>query len=132
MKKLSRFEFEPNSSLRTIEKYTFTNTNIASILIPAHVTQISNGAFISGKIAGVAFEPNSELQIIEDSAFMCQNLTSIVIPANVTQIHEGAFRYCRKIQIIEFENPVDNSIGYKFSDCAIFMLPAKTIIKSKV
>lgn len=48
-RELSRVEFEPNSKLRTIQKDAFTESKLASILIPASVAELEKECFLRAK-----------------------------------------------------------------------------------
>ncbi len=62
------------------------------LIIPADVTEIGSGEYISSGIESVTFMPGSKLERIKYSAFEnCTALTDITIPAGVKEIGERAF-----------------------------------------
>ncbi|KAK8837895.1 hypothetical protein M9Y10_035836 [Tritrichomonas musculus] len=96
--------FESNSELLTIGENAFSRSNLASIVIQSHVTQICECAFeYCEQLSLIEFEPNSELQTIEDYAFSDSKLSSIVISSHVTQICRSVFSDCEQLSRVEFE-----------------------------
>ncbi len=76
------------------------------VIIPAthngaKVTQISSGAFISGKFTGVVIPEG--VKVIEGRAFYgCLKLESVILPSTLTSIGERAFFYCKELKAINF------------------------------
>ena len=91
--KLTSVTFEPNSQLTKIEYGLFQGTGLSSIVIPASIVTIVEGAFsLTPKLTSVTFEPNSQLTSIGEQAFEgASSLTSITIPSGVTTIGQDAF-----------------------------------------
>ena len=91
--KLTSVTFEPNSQLTKIEYGLFQGTGLSSIVIPASIVTIVEGAFsLTPKLTSVTFEPNSQLTTIGTQAFqLASSLTSITIPSGVTTIGSDAF-----------------------------------------
>ncbi|KAK8892760.1 hypothetical protein M9Y10_030001 [Tritrichomonas musculus] len=76
--------FDSNSELKTIEKYAFGCTEIASITIPRHVRSIGKSAFYySSELEEVIFSENSELEIIESYAFQGTDIRFLSIPSSI-------------------------------------------------
>ncbi|XMB72031.1 leucine-rich repeat protein [Mycoplasmatota bacterium WC30] len=74
----------------------FSNSSIESIVIPANVTRIGNGAFFfSRDLISVTFREGSQLEVIEDNGFYFTHIRSIVLPDTVTSIGVRAFADCR-------------------------------------
>ena len=108
--------FEPNSELRIIEKNAFSSSNMLSIMIPSHVTQIGEGAFsFCTYLYQFEFEPNSELRTIEKDAFYCSYIESIKIPASVVELKDGWCRETKKLIHVDVDagNKRYSSIGGK-------------------
>lgn len=82
--KLSRFEFEPNSELRTIGEGTFFYSALASIQIPSHVTQICERAFCKcDKLQIVEIDENSLEESIGVDTFRSSEI--IMLPVHEKQ-----------------------------------------------
>jgi hypothetical protein len=91
---LETVTFAEGSVLETIGNYAFRDCDeLTSIVIPASVETIGEGAFFSCDVLEtVTFAEGSLLETIGDSAFLqCTSLTSIEIPALVTIIGTNAF-----------------------------------------
>ena len=117
------------STIKYIGERAFEYSELTSILIPAHVTQIRENAFASCRqLSRVEFEPNSELQTIEKKAFAASDITEILIPAHVTQIRENAFSDCEQLSRVEFEpnSELQTIEDYTFSDSGLtdILIPA--------
>lgn len=80
-------------NMTIIDQYTFTNSGLESITIPASVTSIAPGAFENNKnLKEVTFASGSQLGYIHDYAFSnCTALTTITLPKNVVQIDRTSF-----------------------------------------
>ena len=76
------------SGVKVIPRYTFSGTNITSIVIPEGVECIEYGAF-----AG------------------CENLSSVVLPSTLKVIESNAFEYCTSLKNIDFPEGLE-CIGY--------------------
>ncbi|KAK8838436.1 hypothetical protein M9Y10_033062 [Tritrichomonas musculus] len=91
------------SFIKRIAPHAFSHSNIQSISIPPHITQICEEAFYYCEgLQEVEFQANSELQIIGKESFSYSIIESIFIPPSVIQICEGAFSNCDNIQKVEF------------------------------
>lgn len=119
---LKNVYFEPNSSLRSINKYAFYKCGIQTIQIPASTQLIYSGAFTSCiNLESVIFEDGSQLTDLgigidnlkyyaktlsnEGGVFaLCTNLKSVTIPSSVTTIHARAFYGCTSLSNVEFAN----------------------------
>lgn len=78
------------STLTRIGANNFHGAAVASITIPANVTEIGEGAFKSADYI-INFEPVSKLTTIGDSAFASTRFESIDLPDSVTTIGVNAF-----------------------------------------
>ncbi|KAK8838602.1 hypothetical protein M9Y10_033234 [Tritrichomonas musculus] len=90
--KLRNLEFPSNSELQIICKEAFASSvEIHSLIIPAHVKHICEGAFSFSCLKSIEFLSNSELQTIDKKAFQITSIKEITIPDSVTTIGEEAF-----------------------------------------
>lgn len=115
--------------IEAIPDYTFKNSLVNGIIIPASVerlgyigdaqnletlifkdgskiTSINAYAFSNFQnLKTVTFESNSMLISIGNNAFEeCENLAEITVPANVTSIGDYAFYNCKNLKNVIFEN----------------------------
>lgn len=95
----------------------FYNTNITSIVISQHITEIDGGAFWNcSELIDVEFK--GSIASIEPSTFCgCSKLKNIDIPKGVTTIGAYAFQYCYELTNVNLPNTLE-SIGIgAFSYC---------------
>jgi len=69
----------------------FTNSNIQSVTIGAHIISIGDAAFNDSGLTDITFANGSKLEIIGTRVFQGSNLTAIEIPAGVTVIEMETF-----------------------------------------
>jgi len=73
----------------TIEKMTFTDKKLTSVIIPDSVTSIEMGAFQRNQLTSVTI--GNSVTSIGEYVFTNNKLTSVVIPNSVTSIGNNAF-----------------------------------------
>ncbi len=94
------------SDVTKINNYTFYNSHLETVFVPASVKTIGNGSFkdCSG-ITNIEFEEGSQLESIGKRAFeICNNLYEIKIPSGVKTIGEDAFSTCHNIAAVYIED----------------------------
>lgn len=86
-----------SSNLDTIADYSFTLSNINSLVIPSSVRYINNFAFYNSKI--ITLRDASKLNSIEKSTYEgCTLMTSMNIPSSVTSIAERVYKNCSSLK----------------------------------
>lgn len=93
------------TSLTTISKNAFSNTEIAEITIPSSIKSLGSGVFADcTSLKMVTFPSNatSEFKAINSSTFKNTALTSIVIPDYIVSISSNAFENCTHLNSISF------------------------------
>ncbi len=100
---LTGVDFASDAALKSIGDSAFSYCeNLRSVVIPAGVETLGNGAFYSSGVTSVEFAQGSVLKTIGDSAFShCENLRSVVIPAGVETLGDGTF-YSSGVTSVEF------------------------------
>ena len=100
-------------TLKRIDAYAFSDTQISSLQLPDNVTVIGEGAFypsiISGKIKTIKLP--AKLKIIGKWAFEEQKFTELTIPANVEKIGAQAFSGCQSLKKIVIKSKKLKKIG---------------------
>ena len=100
-------------TLKRIDAYAFSDTQISSLQLPDNVTVIGEGAFypsiISGKIKTIKLP--AKLKIIGKLAFEEQKFTELTIPANVEKIGAQAFSGCQSLKKIVIKSKKLKKIG---------------------
>jgi hypothetical protein len=76
-------------SVTVIERETFHNNDLTSVILGTKVTAIGEGAFRDNDLTSVTI-PNSVTRIGSE-AFQNNQLTSVTLPPSVTSIGKGAF-----------------------------------------
>lgn len=80
----------------------FHQTEIESISIPSHLTEICESTFDEcSKLIKVDIQIDSELQIIGKNAFSETMRKTISIPHKTIEIKENAFRLCKQLERVE-------------------------------
>lgn len=97
-------------SVTKIESYAFSQSLIENIVIPHHITQIFEKAFIWCKmLKNVEISSESKIQTIEENVFADSSIESLSIPSSIFELKHG---WCngmpkfKKLTIIE--NKVHN------------------------
>lgn len=89
---LQEVEFESNSKLEIIEKFSFCFSEIKTFSVPSSVTQICEGAFGSCfQLQSIEFPKDSQLKEIGYKAFSLLKIEKITIPIHLTKICKLAF-----------------------------------------
>ena len=100
-------------TLKRIDAYAFSDTQISSLQLPDNVTVIGEGAFypsiISGKIKTIKLP--AKLKTIGKWAFEEQKFTELTIPANVEKIGAQAFSGCQSLKRIVIKSKKLKKIG---------------------
>ena len=88
-----------------INDFTFMDTDLQKIKIPASVTYIGNSAFKNTpELVSITFKPGSQLETIGESAFNdATELTTIEIPSGVETIPAFAFSNASKLTSVIFQ-----------------------------
>lgn len=99
---LATITFE-GSSVTQIDRYAFSSTKIASLVIPKSVTTLGESVFEGCySLTNVEFAQNSVIQIIDKSLFFdCTKLESIELPKSLTNIdfEKLTTKYIKNIKI---------------------------------
>lgn len=102
---LQKVEFSKNIDLYFIGDKAFLCTSIETIIIPPHVTTISDISFQScNRLRQIDFSENSNLNSIGIGAFSKTSIENIKFPSYIKEIGRFSFAYCSKLQKIEFPN----------------------------
>lgn len=100
-------------TLKRIDAYAFSDTQINNLQLSDNVTVIGEGAFypsiISGKIKTIKLP--AKLKIIGKWAFEEQKFTELTIPANVEKIGAQAFSGCQSLKKIVIKSKKLKKIG---------------------
>ena len=92
------------------------NCHLSSIVLPANITSIGEGAFVSCDITTLKI-PDS-VTIIEGSAFAGTRLTELDIPQSVVKIGMAAFQQCISLSSISLPSSITYMGAYIFQGCS--------------
>lgn len=81
--KLTQLEFHKNSELNKINFFAFKSCMDISIVIPPHVTEISNSAFQYCYQIVAEIDENSQLKSIRKNMFNDVNFVIVFVPVNL-------------------------------------------------
>lgn len=84
-----------------IPPYTFFKSQVTSLILPAHVKLIGEGAFAGSSISKITI-PEGVTSLGDYAFYGCQNLTEVSLPASLGSIGKGAFGNCISLQSINF------------------------------
>ena len=104
----------------TILVLALPDAQLGDFVVPAHVTEIGDGAFAYNRyLTSVSFAEGSALTTIGDNAFAgCERLASVTLPNREVAIGELAFYNTTALRSFNFENVV--SIGaFAFEGCGL-------------
>jgi hypothetical protein len=103
-KSLSWATLEIGSRLSELGPWTFCESRLRSIHLPASVTVIGESCFsFCCSLPSITFESGSQLSELGNRAFLGSGLTSIHLPASVTVIGEDCFSHCGSLASITFD-----------------------------
>lgn len=121
---------DKTNNLLVLDEYSFGDTAILSLDIPARLTNINNGAFRNcSKMISLRFADSADTNLLSigDYAFYAASgLTAIELPIQLQTIGDYAFAYCVNVREITFKTSeianggegVTLNIGkYSFSNC---------------
>ena len=92
-------------------------TDVAMVIIPKTVEQISDFAFTRRRNLKKVVIPDTVKAIGSDAFSDCDSLEEIVIPASVSTIEGHAFAYCDKLKKITFLGVVEHVARTTISNC---------------
>lgn len=93
-----------------IKAYTFANSGLTSVTIPASVETISDNAFAGSKISSISFEDNALIHTLGNSVFAnCNQLTQVTLPAQIKKMGNQTFARCTELTQVNM--PAVESLG---------------------
>ena len=96
-------ELQYFTGLTKIDDNAFENcTKLASVELPATVTQIGTHAFVECPFTEISF-PSALTKISSEAFLRCQSLKSIQIPSSVESMANGSFASCTAVESIVVE-----------------------------
>lgn len=105
---LQEIEFEPNSKLRKFEKYSFENTAIEKICIPASVTDFCEGCFYQCKeLKSIDIPANSNLQRIGCISISSTKIESLYFPSKLNKLDNEWCYSTEFLNSIEVDKNID-------------------------
>lgn len=106
------------SNMEEIPAEFFYGSSMTSIVIPASVKTIGDGAFENSDITTVTFAADSKLEKIGNRAFFGSKLQQITIPATVNAIGLQAFACCGELTTVVLNSAKATFGDEVFKDCA--------------
>ncbi|MBR4792990.1 MAG: leucine-rich repeat protein [Bacteroidaceae bacterium] len=128
---LKTIDLSTMTGINRVPDYMFYRSGIMSVIIPANITNINNGAFYETPLKTVSFEEGSKLATIGNNSFQSTKLQSITIPASVTSIGNYAFNDCRQLSVVIYaeDNKLSSLGNNVFDGCPIdtFFIPKRLL-----
>lgn len=104
--------------IKKICNYWFYRTNVKSVMVPASVKEIGNGAFCKcKKLKSVIFAEGSRLEKLGAACFSKSGLEKIIIPEGVTELQKASLENCKSLTEVLFE---ENSSLKRLGDGVFF------------
>lgn len=113
--KLLNGRFSSNSL--AVPECALLGSGVTSLVLPATITEIGQGAFAGTKITSVAI-PASVTKIGESAFTECSQLKSVTIPASVTTIGQSAFANCTALETATITGAVTEIPTRAFAGCS--------------
>ena len=114
---LKSMDLSEFTQLRVVGGYLFSGcTALTEVKLPAGVTSIESGAFMSTAIAEIDIPVG--IQKISNSCFAhCEKLTRVNIPEGVVEIGSDAFKYCSSLCYVNMPSALTTIGKNAFYNC---------------
>lgn len=83
-----------------IPAYTFFKSGVSSLVLPADVATIGEGAFAGSDITEITV-PDGVTALSDYAFYGCPKLTKVTLPASLQTIGKGAFGNCKSLEKID-------------------------------
>ncbi len=105
------------STITTVGRDIFKDSDITSVIIPEEITQIRDNAFINCGSLGLVSLPDT-LYSIGGSVFKgCTSLSSIALPDELTYLGGAAFSGCTSLSAVTIPENIDSIYSQTFYGC---------------
>ena len=109
-------------SVRSLEPYAFTYSNLSSVTLPDGFVSVGPSAFESCYALERAVLPDTLTEIGPSAFASCSKLTEITIPAGVTAVGELAFYHCTALSSLSIPESVSFIGEDAFAKCSSLTL----------
>lgn len=103
------------SSIKKIDTYFFSQTEVEKLILKEGITEIGSYAFAYSDIDEIII-PNSVI-ILSDYSFMISNIKKLEIPSSVTKIGDYAFEACFFLKSVIFNEGLETIGKWAFTGC---------------
>ena len=86
-----------------IPAYTFFKSGVTTLILPADVTAICDGAFAGSSITEITI-PEGITSLGDYAFYGCPNLTQVNLPSSLRSIGKGTFGNCLALQSLDLSN----------------------------
>lgn len=86
-----------------IPAYTFFKSGVTTLILPADVTAICDGAFAGSSITEITI-PEGITSLGDYAFYGCPNLTRVNLPSSLRSIGKGTFGNCLALQRLDLSN----------------------------
>lgn len=98
--------------MNSIEKYTFSGSQIEYVLIPSKVRSIGERSFSNcNKLKSIEIMEDSELQSISEFAFFGSKIENLYIPSKIEELKEG---WCAGLSKLIYLSVSTKNENYKY------------------
>lgn len=111
--------------------YGYHNPKISSIVLPARVRDIGNGAFsLATSLVSFTTEEGSALASVGSSVFYnCNKLTNVTLPASLQYMGSNVFAGCSELTDLQI---LSTSMNYEYVDGGLYDTETKILEFAKV
>lgn len=86
-----------------IPPYTFFNSKLVSLTLPAKISDIGEGAFAASSLKSIVI-PEGVAKIDNYAFYGCPDLTEVALPTSLQEIGKGAFGNCLSLKSVDLSS----------------------------
>lgn len=128
--KLSNITFENPLSIKEINGWSFSGTNLSSFNIPASITNVGVQAFANTPIKTLTCDEGVKIESFKYGAFENTSIEEFTVPLSFKKLEEHVFNNCTKLERIVF--PANTIVNNLAQQCLSFTALTELTIPNTV